>query len=290
MTATFGSTHPELSPLRVDFTGAPGTGLVNAVIAVTPNSGQAIFEAESGSLGIDVTSFGDAANSARGNNVARYTAPAIPVATDDTITLAGLNSAARRFVVLMAVRKNQTTSVFDLSVSFRKVNGATAAIMTTTEIRRISDSNTNPQLLIFDPATTRDQPNSLVININPITAVAGNTFDIDYVAVIQVDDNACAMLTAAFPGLGANETISVDPLVSEPTPRVQMAAAGVNFPMTYSGSPAAFGMRGSQVQCALYATGGANNPTRWRLYDAAGAAVANLGLSVQRQKAYLIPE
>lgn len=282
--------HSQLSPVRVDFTGAPGGAGSTVIIAVGPVSSQVIIEAEGGTLGPDVASVADAANSARGGSVARYTAPAIPTATDITLTISGIATAARRFVVLMAVRKNQTTSVFDLSASLRKVNGATAVVMATTETERVSSTNQNPQLLIFDPVTVRDQPNSLVINITPITAVAGNTFDIDYVAVIQVDDNACAMLAADWPSLGANETISIDPLVTEPQPRVQVIASGINFPMTYMGNPWGFGMRDGILWASLFATGGASDPNRWRMYNAAGAAVAQLGLTIQRQRAYLIPE
>ena len=136
----------------------------------------------------------------------------------------------------------------------------------------------------------RDQPNSLVLNLSPITTAAGRTFDIDYVAVVQVDDNASTILTVAWPSLGANETIEVDPLVLEPTPRVQLTDTGVNFAMTYLGDPAAFGVRGSQVQCTVFATGGSGTPTKWRMWDAAGGAVAQLGLSLTRQRAYLIAE
>lgn len=290
MTATFATTHNQLSPLKVDFTGAPGVASSTIIIAVTPNTGQVIIEAESGVPVGSFTSVADAANSPRGAAVARYTAPAIPLAETLTVTIAGLNSSARRFVIIAAVRKNTAADVFDVSFSFRKVSGAVAAILTTTETQRISGSNTNPQLLIFDPASMKDQPNSLVLNLNPISTVAARTFDIDYIAVIQVDDNASTILTVAWPSLGANETIEVDPLILEPTPRVQLTDTGVNFAMTYLGDPAAFGVRGSQVQCAVYATGGSGTPTKWRMWDGAAVAVAQLGLSLTRQKAYLIAE
>lgn len=291
MTATFATNHPQLSPLKVDFTGAPSSAGSTVIIAITAATGQEIIEAESGAPVGNFTSVADAANSARGGNVARYTAPAVPIAETLTINISSLNASARRFVVIMAVRKNTAADIFDLSVSYRKVSGATAAVLTTTETQRISSSSTSPQLLIFNPASTRDQPNTLVINLNPISTVAARTFDIDYVAIIAVDDNANTILTAAWPSFGANETIEVDPLVLEPTPRVQaVTSTSVNFAMTYMGDPGAFGIRGTQVACALYATGGSGTPTKWRMWDAAGGAVASLGLSLTRRRAYLVPE
>lgn len=290
MTGTFGVTHNTLSPLKVDFTGAPGLADSTVIIAVTPNSGQAIVEAESGSLGANLTSVADAANSARGGSVARYTAPASPVATSIILTLSGLNSSIRRFTTIMAIRKNTAADVIDLSVSYRRAAGA-AVILATSETQRISSSSTNPQLLIFNPVSVRDEANSLIINITPITTAAARTFDIDYVAVVQVDDNASAILTAAWPSLGANETIEVDPTVQEQTPRVQMVDSGTNFPMTYTGNPSRFGVRGSQVQCTLFATGGSTVPTKWRMWDSSGGgSVASLGLSLSRLRGYLTPE
>lgn len=282
--------HTQLSPIRVDFTSVPASAGSTGIIAVTPASGQVIIEAESGSFGIDMASFNDSANSARGNNVARYTAPAVPLTSDITITITTINASARRFVALLALRKNTAADVFDVSLLWRKVDGIVAVVLATSETQRISSSNTNPQLILFDPITTRDQPNSLVITVQPITTAVGRTFDIDYLAIIQVDDNASAILSTSGGSFGVTTTISVDPLQAEPTPRVQVIAAGVNFPLTYTGNPTAFGMRGSAVWVTLFATGGISNPTRWRMYNTVGAAVAQPALTVTRQKAYLIPE
>lgn len=283
--------HPQVSPARLDFTGAPGSVPVPCIIALTPRvaagQGQVIMEAEGGVLGSGVTSVDDSANSARGNTIARYTAPASPGATTIALLPSGLSGTTRRLVCVMAVRKNQAATVFDVQVSYRLLGGPT--VMASTEVQRISSSNTNPQLLIFDPVSFRDNCNSVLVTITPITVSTGNTFDIDYVAVIGVDDVASAILRLDFASLGANGTISINPLATEPTPRVQEIDSGIPLGLSYSGNPGAFGVRNVISQITLFATGGGAAANRWRMYDTVGAAVANLGLTATRRRAYLIP-
>ena len=124
------SDHPQVSPARIDFTGAPGSVPVPCIIALTPfrnsNSFQDIMEAEGGTLGVNLTSVNDSANSARGNNVARYTAPASPVATTIALLPSALGGLTRRLVCVMAVRKNQAaTVIWSASTLPMKLSSAT---------------------------------------------------------------------------------------------------------------------------------------------------------------------
>jgi len=204
--------------------------------------------------------------------------------------LSGLPSRAQRFVTILPVRKNQTTSVFDIRIDYPIADGANLVVMGGGETIRVSGSDVNPRLLVFPPISVRALPTHVLIKITPITAVAGNTLDIDYVGVIQADDSACALLSAVPPGVAAG-TLVLDPLTENVAARaVWTTATPTDLPLSaYSGDIRALNVRGSQVAVALFATGG-TSPTRWRLYDSGGGAVVNAGLTVERQRAFLIPE
>lgn len=291
-TATFpDNANNALCP--VTFTATGGINLQNIDAWVAISREITFAEAEAGSQfnpgPVQLSVFNDAANFARGNSVMRYTADVTPSAAVNRIPVS-VSGGSSLIVPALAYRKNQASTIFDISVTaWDNSNRAISPTLT----QRVSGSVTTPQLLFFQPLAARNPIAYLAVTITPVTAVGGNTLDIDWVSTVVVGDPRGGIYRFNSPGLVPNR-MDFLPVQFTAETSAKIDIIDVGSPFTISLSPSGpmnqISIRGTNTQIAIYATGDAALPNRWRATDPAtvGATVANLSLVTYRRRAFFV--
>lgn len=270
--------QPISSPTKIQVAWSStfwGTSSLTPVVLYGDSGYLLLLEAESGSLGANVTSVADAANKARGGNVARYT----PVNTNLNLIIgldlgsAGMSSSARRFAVYAAVRNNSGSTTWSLQVALQS-----GAIFPSAPLVPIDVSTTNPRIVFLGTVASPIGLGQLLISAQ--ASAASGTLDIDYVAVVAVDTERSGALAVFRSGVGG-----LSPLVIDPQPLTNIAPAVTigTQPMRYNGD-AMIQSAGLGVFVVMLQT--TNN--YWVMTDSGGTVLTNT-LTLTRNNAYLSP-
>lgn len=287
-TATFSDNASNaLCPFTISTSG--GINIQNTEVWVAISREIAFAEAEAGIAfgagGSQLLAANDAANLARGNSVMRYTADPTPAAATNRIPIS-ISGQSSLIVPALAFRKNQASSVFDISIT---AWGLGNRVVSTTLTQRVSGSVTTPQLLFFQPLAARSPVVYFAVTITPITAVGGNTLDIDWVSSVLVGSprgtiyRIESMLTAA-------TAINVQPVqfTSEQSAKIDVTDSVSTFTASVNGPVNQSSIRGTSTQVAIFAVGGTGS-SYWRATDpATGNTAANITANALRRRAFLV--
>lgn len=285
-TANFASTLALASPLKLSVSfnfGGGGAADANAsapavVLTATNTTRLQIYEAESGSLGTNVTSTADAAGKARGGSVARY-APGV-LSTSITIDIAAgsFDGNCRRLAIWAPVRNNSATTTWSLRANAQHNSTNNAAGPTVA----VDTSSTSPRLMFLGILSSRLSIQKIQFVLT--ASAASGSLDIDYFVVQAIDDEcsgAVAIYGPTILPLGGDPTI-IDPRPLEfPTPLLT-ETANLTI-LTYAGD--AFLMSKGQSFAAVWlGTFG----TFWRSVNA-GNNIVDCTWTANRYNGYLSP-
>lgn len=291
-TATFpDNANNVLCPVTFTATGGINMGTADMWVAISREI--AFSEAESGTPfgapgSAQLSVVADAANLARGGSLMRYTADPTPIPATNRIPIS-IAGGSLMIVPALAFRKNQASSVFDISVTaWDNSNRAISPTLT----QRVSGSVTTPQLLFFPPLSARNPIIYLAVTITPVTAVGGNTLDIDWVSSTLVGDprGGIYRFTSPTPAPTRIDFLPVQ-FTADTSAKIDVVNTGSAFTITTSpsGPMNQISIRGTSTQIAVYATGDTGSPNYWRATDSTtGTTVANLNLVTYRRRAFLV--
>ena len=273
LSATLATNAPVSSPTKFQMAWSATLGAnTNCTLlyasGASPTSRLQLYEVESGIPSATSASVADAANKARGGNVMRWTPGTTAQETISIVTLSGFDSTARRIGVWAAVRPNVTTTTFQLQAQLEQL---------TTPLAPVDTSNTNPRIMFLGVATCNFAPS--LLRIYGRASVAAGTCDLDYVALLALDDERSGALIATGD--------SVSPLVIDPRPLTginpQAALAAGGSAAAYLGD-AAIHTYGQIIAAVALQT----SSNYWRAADGLGNIVNNT-LTATRWNAYLVP-
>ncbi len=265
------------SPLTISLGGFSNNAAFPSSFLLV-GSGISIAEAEAATAA-GFTSVADAANNARGGSVLRYT----PASTSFAATGVISTQSWQRIAIYAAIRNNSASATFQIYAT-----GTYGATVVQTPITPIDTSTTQPRIvylgtLYAPPSAFQD----IRLNVAASTTSGPPTLDIDYVALLKLDDEfgyALALDPLSFSFAGAHSIVVDHRLLTQLTPDVRSSAAvgGQFYRFTYHG-PARMYFAGTTVQATWLATNG----TSWR-YTQSGSVV-NTNLTVIRSNAYVTP-
>jgi hypothetical protein len=283
LTQAFGVTHPTSSPLSVEIGGfnKTSTPTIKAgyLCVGSQSSDVQVVEAEGGTAA-KFTSVNDAANLARGNNVLRYTPTDVLAATSGSISLTTTGGAP--VAVIAAVRNNSATTTWLLHANL----SGTVAAGSTPDIA-IDASSTQPRLVLLG-TVVGNVLTSLTLTVT--ASAASGTLDIDFLIVVNLRDETCAIV--------ANDDISLANLATSGAATLDMGFSPTSdrAPQVYAGGTAGLvpaSYRGAlpfqTIGQNVYALWTAPNGQYWRFTNTSNAIV-NVTLNVSRDRAYLIPQ
>ena len=249
-----------------------------------------IYEAEALTSG-PFTSVADAANSARGGSVLRYTPTDTLFNGSGGQDITSIWQYFQTFSIFAAVRNNSATTTWRIKVGFSNVS---ADILYTAEVA-IDASSTSPRIVPLGIMANwvGGQPRASTISIWVAASAAAGSLDIDYIALLALNDECSRAIgfgTAPFSifGAGGTVTLELDPKpLTLPQPFVNVSKVSVagQWPVTYLGDPW-LSHRGTAVAACFLATGG-SVATKWRYYD--GSAVVSNSFNVTRYDSAVVP-
>jgi len=292
LTATLPSTLDIMSPLDVWLSdlGAhnAGTVLKEAFLLIAQSATDLLIQEAEGMTATGYTSVADAGNNARGGNVLRYTPTGTAVAASGTVDVSALANA-RVFAIFAAVRNNSTTQTFNINALITAV-GAVRTVP-----KHIDISIQTPRLIPLGLVVL--PPGSILNTLRFEISVSGTsgspTLDIDYLALVDLDDETGRVIH--IPSVALNNIVNIvsmslavdSQVLTVPAPRVA-AKEGVLTPINlpYRGDPFLMS-KGNTVSAILLMVGSATAATSWR-YLVSGS-VGSLPLNVIRYPAYLSP-
>jgi hypothetical protein len=265
------------SPLVMSLGGFSGNAAFPSSCLLV-GSGISIAEAEAATAA-GFTSVADAANNARGGSVLRYT----PVSTAFAATAVISTQSWQRIAIYAAIRNNSAAATFQMYAT-----GTYGVTVVQTPITSIDASTVQPRIvylgtLYAPPSAFQD----IRLHVEAATTTGPPTLDIDYIALLKIDDEfgyALALDPLTFTFAGAHSIVVDHRLLTQLTPDVRSSAAvgGQFYRFTYHG-PARMYFAGTTIQATWLATNGAS----WR-YTQAGVVVST-SLTVTRSNAYVTP-
>lgn len=279
----FSVSHPISSALGVEIGGftKTSTPIIKAgfLCVGSQSSDIQVVEAEGGTA-TGFTSVNDAANLARGTNVLRYTPTTTSPATSGAISLTPTGGAP--VAVIAAVRNNSPTTQFLLHANLAGVVGAGA-----TPDVLIDTSSQQPRLVRLGTVV------GSVLSTVSLTATAlaaAGTLDIDFLILVNLRDETCAIVTNDDISLANLVTTGVATLfmgffpASDRAPLVYAGGVGGSVPGSYGGA-----LPFQSIGQNVYALWTAPNGQYWRFTNTSNAIV-NVTLNVSRDRAYLVPQ
>lgn len=289
-TATFGSTHPTLSPLRIDVTGysssAAFTGEGFLIIADAANK-LALLNVEA-ATSEDATSVADAANFAV-SNVLRLNGDSGVLGAAGAFP--SMPSAIRTISFYASVRNNSTTAPARLGVVAQDVSGPITGTYT---LWRTIPPNTGvsagPRVFHLGTLRLNAQLASFYFTRGDLS---GATVDIDTVVMLGrdgTDDEACRAVPfgMAFPSTAASWKHVFDPrALTSPTPFVgsEMTSGGARTSGPWGGDPYLLTV-GDTVSAVIFQT----MPFHGYWRHVTSGSATSLGFTATRNKAYLTPQ
>lgn len=305
-TATFSTAVENLSPIDISIGGFTEATLFNlqagyCLIAPTARlllvEGEAMTASSSGTGTATATTVADAAKLASAGNVRRWTGTTAFTGTVrglSTTLSFGLNDTL--IAVFAAVRINSSTIT-----GYWQIEGiSNAGTVSLGPQVPIAYASNQPQIINLGFVASRGGIDQLSIAFTG-TIPIGTTLDIDYIAAVQMSDEASAVLgladmvtgrLSALPGATAVALEIRSNALIDPTPAVAYRDAVNNITefAGYMGNPYLL-TTGSDVGFMLLSTGsgpsGVGNA--WRpATSGAGAAVSSI-VTVTRRLAYLVP-
>jgi hypothetical protein len=283
MTVTLPSTHTINSVTDISISGfdktttptiQPGYLIVNDL-----SSGIQIVEAEGAASGT-FTSVADAAGNARGGNVLRFTPGVTTPVTSGTIS--GLSTIGGTIAILACVRNNSGTTTFQMQANMSGLG----TVASSTPLTLIDTSTTNPRHVLLG-TMQGSQVNKISFTIT--ASAASGTLDIDYVIIVVLENENCAILAhdaIALTNLGAG-AVTLDAVFNPSTtqnPALQASGTGGSIPATYRG-PLPFTSISNKVYVVWTATNGAS----WR-FTTTAPAVLSVAATAGRYKQFLSPQ
>ena len=283
---TYASTHPVSSPVSLHWLGfgTTTTPILRAGYSVIGSSANDIqvFEAETGTAA-NFTSVADAANTARGGSVLRYTPVATTAALTGAYTITG--SINGPVAIIAAVRNNSGTTTFQISANMYGLG-----VLSSTPPLLIDTSTLNPRLVNLGTVQT---VSAISLGLSVTASAASGTLDIDYFILVNLRDETVNIVAwdefTLATVLAGTVTLEMDfnfnPTADHnPAVAAQNGAGSIAAPLTYRG---ALPYQSSGIN--LYALWASTNGESWRFTNATPAVLAPTP-QVVRYRAFLSPQ
>ena len=216
-TATFASAAAISSPVAIRLEQKSGAALLTDIyLLITDDAAKIGFiEAEdftpSGVTWSEVT---DTTYNARGDKVLRLTASDTALQYAFYPTSGFISTDCRRLAIFAAVRNNYAATTFQM---YAKVNQSSLHGLATPAIT-VDYSDDNPRIFFLGIVTAQEAITDIYLYLQALTTPGAGSIDIDYVAMIGLDDDASRVITLAIDGQQSGDIFVNPRALTSPSP------------------------------------------------------------------------
>jgi hypothetical protein len=298
-------------PLEIDFTGfttSAGTGNIDipsGFVFVGPNNAFNLQEGEAANTaglaaGATFVSTADAAARASAGNVGHLNHSLAAVGAESTLswTLPAAFLNATRVGIFCTYRNNGAASWTIRASALLATSSLGARVFT--PLTTIAAAASNPQAIYVGSISGKNGFDTVELRV-ALTGGAGvGTIDVDTILIVDLSSDAAFALAlganqfalgASFASKNAQVTIDYTPNTRRDADvKTTVLTTAAILATGYSGDAAIVGAGGT-LQAVWYATHLYNGATPyWTTQNNAGAAILQIGATITRRLAYLVPQ